>query len=386
MSDERRSSASELMRALGLFVDGPVRWGASVPSRAPGVFVVELPGGSDEAPIDPASVRRWIERVPGMTVDGEPAAIATLARRLAEFWLPGEPVLYVGRAAKQVGGRVAALYATELGDAKPHSGGHWLKTLAGLPELRLWWAETDAHEEYEDALLAAVAERNAGRLPFANLAPAGSPHKRHGLDNSLRAEATGGPSTSATGAARAGGTKPRQAAARRPTSRPSKSALKAAEPPANAAAPTFLSREGIERLTAELDDLRTNVRPAVIARVAAARALGDLRENADYEYARKEQSFVEGRIQTIEQMLRTSQIIDDAPAAATVRLGATVVVDAHGERQTYALVGPAEADPANGRISYVSPVGKALLGAVAGDEVDVQLPAGVVRYRVIEVR
>ena len=181
------------MRSLELLVDGPVRWGSPVASRSAGVFVVELPGGAPQAPLDHAAVRRWLERVPDLTLDGHRPTVQQLVRRLAELWLPGEPVLYVGRSARAIGARVAAMHATPLGDARPYSGGHWLKTLAQLGELRLWWAETQAHEEYQDALLEQVAARNAAadgapRLPFANLGDSGSGDS-HGLAGSLRTDA-----------------------------------------------------------------------------------------------------------------------------------------------------------------------------------------------------
>jgi hypothetical protein len=180
--------AREMLRSLGLLVDGPARWGSQAASRSPGVFIVELPGGAESAAVDIVAVRRWIERVPGLRLDGEVPTPQDLARRLHEFWLPGEPVLYVGRTAKALNGRVASMYATVLGDARPHSGGHWLKTLSVLGDLRIWWAETDAHEEYEDALLDAVAERNEGKLPFANLSGTDGSVKATGLTNSLVAE------------------------------------------------------------------------------------------------------------------------------------------------------------------------------------------------------
>jgi transcription elongation factor GreA len=150
-----------------------------------------------------------------------------------------------------------------------------------------------------------------------------------------------------------------------------------------------LSREGHERLTAELEELRTVARPQIIARVKAARELGDLRENADYEYARKEQSFMEGRIQALEQLLRTGIVLDESAPAIDpdkVRLGSTVEVEHDGERLTYVIVNTAEANPALGRLSTSSPVGRALIGAAAGDEVTVQSPAGAMAYRVIGVR
>jgi transcription elongation factor GreA len=298
---------------------------------------------------------------------------------LHDHWIAGEPVLYVGRSAKNLNGRVAAMYATPLGDAKPHSGGHWLKTLSTLRDLRLWWAETDAHEEYEDALLSEVADRSDGRLPFANLVATDGGSKANVLQHSLSTDETV-PTRSAQSQSkpkRATSTATRKA--RTPTLKGA-----AAKPQVE---PTHFTAEGLERLTTELETLRTTVRPEVIARVKAARELGDLRENGDYEYARKEQSFVEGRIQALEALLRNGVVVDDGPAEASdgARLGSTLTVETDGEQLTFVLVSSAEANAAAGRISNVSPVGQALMGARAGDEVVVQLPAGVVCYRVIEV-
>ena len=390
--DARRPGASDLLKSLGLLVDGPAVWGRQVPSRAPGIFVVELPAGLADAPIDIVAVRRWLDRVPALTLDGERPTAEEVAKRLHEFWLPNEQVLYIGRSPKQIGARVNSMYATVLGDARPHSGGYWLKTLSVLPELRTWWSETDAHEEYEDALLAEVAERNTqlGRdaatgalLPFANLMSADGVPKAHGLLNSLLTESTdespGSKTTTKAGGTRSSTRTTTQTRARKPA--PPKAA---ASRPANA--PTYVSREGLEKLTAELDDLRTVQRPEIINRVAVARSHGDLKENAEYEYARKEQSFMEGRIQTLEQMIRQAEVIETGEASDSVRVGSTVDVESDGERDTYVIVGSTEANPAAGRLSNNSPVGRALLGARSGDVVSVELPSGQVTYRVLEVR
>jgi transcription elongation factor GreA len=357
-----KQGASDVMRSLGLLVDGPARWGAPVPSRAPGVFVVELPGGAAAAPIDNNALRRWLERVPSLTLDGQRPTVQQLSRRLGNAWVAGEPVLFVGRSAKGIGARLAAIYATTLGDARPASAGHWLKTLASPGELRIWWAETEAHEEYEDALLDAV-----GGTPWAN----------HSIEGSLRSEAevAAAAPKPVTAAAKATARR-REVARRQPTPKLA---------PRPVPTKTQLSKEGLERMTAELADLRDNVRPQIIARVAAARELGDLRENGDYEYARKEQSFVEGRIQTLEHLLRTGVVIDQPVSNDVVHLGSTVEVEHDGERAVYTIVGTAEANPSAGRLSNASPVGRALLGARAGDEVVVNLPAGAVNYRVVGV-
>ncbi|MGI8534387.1 MAG: transcription elongation factor GreA, partial [Candidatus Limnocylindrales bacterium] len=125
-------------------------------------------------------------------------------------------------------------------------------------------------------------------------------------------------------------------------------------------------------------------RPEVIARVASARQLGDLRENAEYQSAREEQSFLEGRVATLESMPRNARVIE-ATGAPEVSLGSHVVVESGGETRTFELVGSTEADPVAGRISDRSPVGNALMGKRAGDSVTVRLPAGEVSYRILEV-
>jgi len=126
-------------------------------------------------------------------------------------------------------------------------------------------------------------------------------------------------------------------------------------------------------------------RPQVISRVKHARELGDLRENADYEAARNEQSFLEGRIQSLQQLIDSAVIIA-GDRTGEVILGSTVVAEVGGDRTTFHIVGSTEASPADGRISNASPVGKALMGRRAGDEVVVKLPVGEVSYRIVEVR
>lgn len=377
-------AAAELMRSLGLDVDGPAVWGAPASGRGPGVFIVELAAPTDEAPIDTEALRRWLERVPALTLDGEQPTTHELARRLAEFWLPGEPILYVGRSRKTVSSRIAAMYATQLGDDRPNAGGYWLKTLYGMSKARVWWATTDAHEEYEDELLtqfaarvaadAAAPERTLG-LPFANLLDTAGRAKPHGLENALRTGATAtaaaAPATKARKTAA-----PRRAAVRRTVAK--------AEPPQ--AAPAYVSVAGAGELNAELEHLRNEVRPVVIDRVKTARELGDLRENAEYQEARREQSFVEGRIQALEALLRTAVVVAGGAADGAVAVGSSVVVETDGEENTWLIVGANEADPGRGRISYASPVGQALMGRRAGDEVTAQLPRGELRLRLIEVR
>ncbi|MBI3746165.1 MAG: transcription elongation factor GreA [Chloroflexi bacterium] len=146
-----------------------------------------------------------------------------------------------------------------------------------------------------------------------------------------------------------------------------------------------MTREAYARLEAELLELTRDHRPEVVARIKAAREHGDLKENAEYQAAREEQSFMEGRIRLLEERKRHAVLIEES-TSGRVSLGSTVVMEHEGEAITYTIVGTTDADPAAGRISSASPVGAALLGAVAGQDVEVRTPRGAVRYRVVEVR
>ena len=383
--------------------DGPATWGTPVRSNRPGVYLVELPSPPAAAPIDIAVVGSWLERVPTLTLDGRRPTGRELAARLHALWLPDQPILYVGTSSASIGARVAAFHRTPLGDRKPYAGGHWLKTLRGLDQLRVWWAETDAPEEYEDALLAAFAagipaevaaklHDPAVVLPFANLQTVEGTRKDHGLRGSLLVEAAAGPTTDADRRAaavkpRAGGVlrsrtalRPASSAAARP--RKSRAGTGKAAPP-----PTRLSPAGLETLRSELHQLTTVLRPAIVARITSARELGDLKENSDYHEARREQSFAEGRVRAIEDLLRHVEIIQDGALEGRARLGSTVVVEGpHGDEETYAIVGSAEANPAAGKISASSPIGAAFLDRSAGEEVDVIVPSGRLHYRILVVR
>src|SRR6478736_5562476 len=149
--------AAALLRSVGLMADGPAVWGRPVPAQGPGVFVFELPAPVASAPLELTRIGKWIERVETLRLDGERPTSKALAARLASFWLPSQTVIYVGTTDASIGRRVAAIGRTELGDRRPASGGHWLKTLRSLDGVKVWWAATTATEEYEDALLAAFA-------------------------------------------------------------------------------------------------------------------------------------------------------------------------------------------------------------------------------------
>jgi transcription elongation factor GreA len=142
---------------------------------------------------------------------------------------------------------------------------------------------------------------------------------------------------------------------------------------------------GLAAMQAEHEHLTTVARPAIVARIKAARELGDLRENSEYQEARREQSFAEGRIQALEELLRHVDIIEEGATIHRVELGSAVVVDDGDGESSFRIVGPTESDPRNGRISARSPIGAAMLGHLPGDEVEVVSPAGTTRYRIVSI-
>jgi len=151
---------------------------------------------------------------------------------------------------------------------------------------------------------------------------------------------------------------------------------------------TPMTKEGYDQLRKELDRLRKDERPRVIAAIAEARAHGDLSENAEYSAAKERQSFIEGRIGEIEAKLASAQVIESTGPTETVVFGMTVVIkDVNdGGRRTYRLVGQDESDLQSGKISVQSPVGRALIGRRKGDTVEVKTPARLIMYEIIEIR
>ena len=149
-----------------------------------------------------------------------------------------------------------------------------------------------------------------------------------------------------------------------------------------------MTKEGIERLEKELDQLRSVRRLEVAARIHAAKELASAQNNAEYEEAKNEQAFVEGRIMALEHLLQNATVIDEEAAhrASRVQLGTTVSVNtSDGKTMEYQIVGAAEAMPTGGLISNESPVGKALLGKKVGDEVQVSVPRGVLKLTVTAI-
>lgn len=149
----------------------------------------------------------------------------------------------------------------------------------------------------------------------------------------------------------------------------------------------YLTAEGAEDLKRELDMLITVRRPELARKLTEAVAQGDLKENADYHDAKEQQAFIEGRIQYLENVLRSAVIISNTGTSDVVSVGSqvTIVEDGTDDEETYIIVGAAEANPSEGKISNLSPIGSALLGAKRGEKVKVQTPGGTITFKVKKV-
>ncbi len=399
-------TASTLLREVGLMADGPALWGKPVRQGTPGVYVVELNEPVPSAPLDIAVIGKWLERVPGLRLDGERPTSKDLQHRLNEFWLPSQPVLFIGSTAGSVAGRVAAMARTVPGDRKPASSGLWLHFLRNPSAVRVWWAATEATEETEDALLDAfasgvpAADRAALRdatvvLPWAVLRSPSGARKVTGILNPLLPEVRVPEPTPITRIvdlppAEADGARDEAKRGRRPapgrgTGRVASAAAYAAQgSPRKAHQPIILSPEGHQRLQAELASLVVQ-RPEVIKRIATAREHGDLKENAEYHAAREEQGFLEGRIKTLEAKLKVAVVVAPTERGARVELGARIRVAVNDEESVIQVVSSAEASSQEDRISSASPVGAALMGRSVGDVVTIRTPGGEIRYAILEI-
>ena len=148
---------------------------------------------------------------------------------------------------------------------------------------------------------------------------------------------------------------------------------------------TILTKTGYEKLKAELEHLKNTERPAVIERIKSARELGDLSENADYANAREQQSFIEGRIQEVEEKLKTAQVVASGAGHQSVAVGHTIDLDCSGKKETYEIVGENESDPLSGKISAASPVAQAVLGKKINESVKIKIPAGIKECKVAKI-
>ena len=152
----------------------------------------------------------------------------------------------------------------------------------------------------------------------------------------------------------------------------------------------YLTREGFKRLDDELEHLRTVKRPEVSERIRRSKDMTNVDDNAEYDEAKSEQGFIEGRIAELESKLGNAQVIDPKllqDSGGRCVFGATVdVEDGEGQASTWQIVGEDEADIKQGRISVSSPIARALIGKEAGESVEVQTPGGVKRYEILDVR
>jgi transcription elongation factor GreA len=150
--------------------------------------------------------------------------------------------------------------------------------------------------------------------------------------------------------------------------------------------PAYVSKEKLEQLRHELDEMVNVRRAEVAARIHEAKQHGDITENAEYEDAKNEQAFVEGRIQSISALIKNAVVIKEGTSTDHVQIGSTVEVQSEDGKEKFKIVGSAEADPGAGMISNESPVGRALLGHKKGDTVSVSVPAGDWNYKILSIR
>jgi transcription elongation factor GreA len=146
----------------------------------------------------------------------------------------------------------------------------------------------------------------------------------------------------------------------------------------------FVTKEGLENLKKELKELVGVKRPEIANRIKSAREMGDISENAEYDAARQEQAFIEGRITELEEFLKTAKV-SDIKKAGQVYVGAKVTVKIDGDEEIYHIVGAPEANPSLRKISHESPIGSALLGKKVGDKIEVEAPMGKLTYTILKI-
>lgn len=197
-------SVLELFDSAGLNTAGKVKWSNQVPDNYPGVYVLSLSSNPEDkerclipnAPIDINILRKWITDVPTLKLDGYRPTADSLLDRLSKFWLPDENILYIGMTGKRtLKKRIREFYIHELGNGRPHCGGHWIKTLHILKDLYIYWAVTENPEYYESKILD-VFVKNVSMLsrsnlydpdrpfPFANIEHPRRNRKKHGITGS----------------------------------------------------------------------------------------------------------------------------------------------------------------------------------------------------------
>ena len=151
---------------------------------------------------------------------------------------------------------------------------------------------------------------------------------------------------------------------------------------------SFLTEDGFKKLKEELEYLKKTKRIEVAKRIDKAREFGDLSENAEYQDAKEEQAFIEGRILEIEHLFKTSKVVNttDSSKAGIVDIGSKVSVDFDGNVKEFEILGATDSDPFKGLISYNSPLGQSFIGKKIGDEFDVEVPKGIVKCKILSIK
>ena len=147
-----------------------------------------------------------------------------------------------------------------------------------------------------------------------------------------------------------------------------------------------LTKEGLEKAKKELDNLKKNKRPEVIQRIKTAKEFGDLSENSEYEDAKNEQSFIEGKINELETLIKIAKVRIDKKSYDIIDIGTVVSVKCDGEKTSYEIVGPTESDPEKGKISSDSPIAQALIGRKKGEKLNVPIPDGEMSCEILEIK
>jgi len=150
--------------------------------------------------------------------------------------------------------------------------------------------------------------------------------------------------------------------------------------------PTYVSAEGLEKLKNELESRRNTIRKEIADRIFAAKELGDLSENFEYHEAKDSQAMNESRIMELEAMIKDSVIVEQKTGSSTISLGNSFVVETDGKKKTFEIVGSSEADPMSGKISNESPLGQAFLGHGVGEMVEIAVPSGAMKYKIVEIK
>ncbi len=147
-----------------------------------------------------------------------------------------------------------------------------------------------------------------------------------------------------------------------------------------------ITQKGFDDLKIEHQDLVKNKKPKAIDRLGKARSMGDLSENSEYTAAKEELAFVEGRVQEIEGIINNAEVVENNDNSNQVQIGSSVTVETNGKQEVFQIVGEFEADPMNKKLSQNSPIGQALINKKVGDLVEVNIPAGKISYKIIEIK